>query len=679
MRAGLIVQARNGSTRFPKKMLTQIAGKRAIEWVLSRAGKVKADLKVLATTYLEEDNSFCQIARDFGWEVLKGDPSDVLSRYAQAVRFYELSTVIRITGDCPLIDPRLIEMAFDKFMEEKADYLSLVGIIDGFDVEVISGDAILLADKRAKLPSEREHVSPYIRKSKRTKKVFFKPFEEDLSYIHLSLDYPEDARVIERIIEALNYKEDFSYQEVVALIKERPELLERKEHIVVNEGYLKSLEEDKEFIRKLKGKPLKLENSLKHFEKTKKLIPNCSQTFSKSYLQFSVGASPLFVKEGKGCELTDLDDNRYIDYTMGLGACLLGYAFEPVLEKVKKELDRGTVFTLPSYLETQLAELLVELVPCAEKVRFGKNGSDVTSAAVRLARAYTGRDLIACCGYHGWQDWYIGTTTRNKGVPKAVQKLTLTFEYNNIESLERLFEEYPDQIACVIMEPVGVEEPKEGFLQKVKELTHKHGALLIFDEVVTGFRFSLGGAQEFFGVEPDLACFGKAMANGMPVSAVVGGAELMDLFEEVFFSFTFGGETASIVSAIATIEYIREHNVIPYIWEQGRKLKEGIQKLIEEKELEDLVFVKGYPVRFIMDFAGEGALKLKTLFQQECAKRGILFTGSHNMALPHTDEVIEKTLEVYSHVLDLVKYAHEYNMLDELLEGSLLQPVFRKP
>ncbi|MCX8060021.1 MAG: aminotransferase class III-fold pyridoxal phosphate-dependent enzyme, partial [Aquificaceae bacterium] len=228
------------------------------------------------------------------------------------------------------------------------------------------------------------------------------------------------------------------------------------------------------------------------------------------------------------------------------------------------------------------------------------------------------------------------------------------------------------------MEPVGLEEPREGFLQEVRRLTQREGALLIFDEVVTGFRFSLGGAQEYFGVLPDLACFGKAMGNGLPISAVVGKRELMELFEEVFFSFTFGGETASILSAIATIEYMREHRVIDHIWKQGKKLKEGIEELIQDKEMEDIAFVKGYPVRFVLDFFGEESLKLKTLFQQECAKRGLIFTGAHNMALPHDDEVVQKTLEVYDQVLDIVKFAVEYSMVDELLEGRVLEPVFRK-
>ncbi len=677
MKTGIVLQARNGSTRFPYKMVADINGRKSIEWLLKRLEKVKVNERIVATSWKEEDRDILKIAEYHNWKTLAGDPEDVLSRYAKAVEDFSLDVVVRITGDCPLIDPELVQKALSKALEENVDYLVLTGIIDGFDVEVIKGEWILRAYQRAKLPSEREHVSPYIRKSKKAKKLFYRIHEEDLSHIHLSLDYPEDLVIIERIIKILG-KEDFTYEEVVKLIKEKPEILKREKEIPVNEGYLKSLRQDKDFIRSLRAKPLKLENSLRHFEKTKTLIPNCSQTFSKSYLQFSVGAVPLFVKEGKGCYLTDLDENTYIDYTMGLGACILGYAFEPVIERVEKELRRGTVFTLPSYLETELAELLRETIPCCEMARFGKNGSDVTSAGVRLARAYTGRKYIACCGYHGWQDWYIGTTTRDRGIPEEVKSLTLTFEYNNIQSLERLFEEYKNQIACVIMEPVGVEEPKEDFLQKVRELTQKHGALLIFDEVVSGFRFSLGGAQEYFGVVPDLACFGKAMGNGMPISAIVGRSEIMELFEEVFFSFTFGGETASIVSAIATIQYLRDKKVIPYLWEQGKRLKQGIQKLIEDKEMEDIAFVKGYDVRFLLDFVGDNSLKLKTLFQQECAKRGILFTGSHNMALHHDDKIIEKTLEVYDEVFDIVKFAVEYDMVYELIEGQILQPVFRK-
>ncbi len=261
----------------------------------------------------------------------------------------------------------------------------------------------------------------------------------------------------------------------------------------------------------------------------------------------------------------DVDGSEYIDYSMALGPVILGHAFSEVNEVIAGRLKDGIIYTLPHPLEIELAELLVEVIPCAEMVRFGKNGSDATSGAVRAARAYTGRDKIACYGYHGWQNWYIGTTTRSKGVPKSVQRITIAFEYNNLESLKKIFDENKDKIAAVIMEPVGIIEPKGRFLEEVKELTHKNGALLIFDEIITGFRLSLGGAQEYVDVIPDLACFGKAMANGMPISVVVGKKEIMEIFDEIFFSFTFGGEVLSITAAITTIRELSPKDVIAHL------------------------------------------------------------------------------------------------------------------
>ena len=479
--------------------------------------------------------------------------------------------------------------------------------------------------------------------------------------------------VIERIIKTLQ-KEDFTYQDVVNLIKTQPEILKREKQVMPNEGYQKSLQKDREFIRSLKGKPLNLEKSIQHFEKTKKLIPNYSQTLGKSYLRFSVGAIPLFVKEGKGAYLKDLDGNTYIDYGMGSGSCILGYAFDPVVEEVKNQLYKGSVYTLPHYLEYELAEILTQVIPCAEMVVFGRSGSDATSVAIRVARAYTKRDIVVTCGDHGLQDRYMATIAKDEGIQEEVKKITLTFEYNDIESLKRLFEEYPNRIACVIMEPVGLEEPRGDFLGKVRELTHKNGALLIFNELLTGFRFSLGGAGEYFGVIPDIACFGKAMGNGMPVSAVAGKKEVMELFDEVFLPFTSGVDALSIASSIATINYMRENRVIDLLWRQGRKLKEGILNLIEDKEIDDIVYVKGYPVGFIVDFYGEDSFKLRTLFQEECAKRGVLFSGLHYISLAHTDEVIQKTLEVYDEVFDILKFAVEYGMVDELIEKQIIKP-----
>lgn len=278
-------------------------------------------------------------------------------------------------------------------------------------------------------------------------------------------------------------------------------------------------------------------------ERALRTIPLGSQTFSKSRTQYPFGVSPYFIERGRGSHVWDVDGNEYVDMISGLCALTLGYCDPDVDAAVKAQLEDGIIFSLPHRLEMEVAEQLVSMVPCAEMVRFGKNGSDATAGAVRVARAFTGRDHVAVCGYHGWQDWYIGTTARNRGVPQATRDLSHTWAYNNIESLDAIFKAHPGQVAAVILEPMNVVEPAPGFLQAVKELTHKHGALLVFDETITGFRYANGGAQQLFGVTPDLATFGKGLANGYPVSAVAGRADVMQLMEEIFFSFTFGGET----------------------------------------------------------------------------------------------------------------------------------------
>jgi len=255
-----------------------------------------------------------------------------------------------------------------------------------------------------------------------------------------------------------------------------------------------------------------LTKSKEYLERAKKVIPSCTQTFSKGPTQFVQGVSPIYLERGDGSHVFDVDGNEYIDYPLALGPVTLGYNYPRVNEAIIKQLKDGITFSLMHPLEVELAELLINIIPCAEMVRFGKNGSDVTSAAVRVARAYTGRDKIACCGYHGWQDWYIGTTTRSAGVPECIKKLTIPFEYNNIESLERIFSENRDEVAGVIMEPIGIVEPKNNFLEKVKEITHKNGAVLIFDEIVIGFRVSIGGAQEYGNYRQE--CYRTYVGNG---------------------------------------------------------------------------------------------------------------------------------------------------------------------
>lgn len=409
-------------------------------------------------------------------------------------------------------------------------------------------------------------------------------------------------------------------------------------------------------------------------------IPLGSQTFSKSKTQYPLGVSPYFIRRGKGSRVWDVDGNEYIDFINSLAAITLGYCDPDVDAAVRAQLADGVIFSLPHPLEMQVAEQIVKMVPCAEKVRFGKNGSDATAGAIRLARAYTNRDHVAVCGYHGWQDWYIGTTTRNRGVPQATRDLSHVWTYNEIDSLAKLFQEYPDRIAAVIMEPMNVAEPLPGFLEEVKALVHKHGALLIFDETITGFRFATGGAQEYFGIVPDLATFGKGLANGYPLSAVTGKAEIMRIMEDVFFSFTFGGETLSLAAASATMTKLQREPVIETLWKQGRKVMEGVRLLIRQEEMGDMLSVCGKECWSFLVFKDTGDYsqwEIKTLFLQEIFARGVLALGLHNMSYSHTDEDVSRLLEVYGEVFPIIKNAVAEKNLRSCLQAEPLVPLFK--
>jgi glutamate-1-semialdehyde 2,1-aminomutase len=415
-------------------------------------------------------------------------------------------------------------------------------------------------------------------------------------------------------------------------------------------------------------------------ERALKTIPLGSQTFSKSKTQYPMNVSPFFIQKGLGSRVWDVDGNEYIDFINSLAAITLGYCDPDVDAAVRAQLEDGVIFSLPHPLEIQVAEQIVKLVPCAEKVRFGKNGSDATAGAIRIARAYTNRDHVAVCGYHGWQDWYIGTTARNRGVPQVTRDLSHTWTYNDVSSLAKLFHDYPDQIAAVILEPMNVAEPLPGFLQEVKELAHKHGALLIFDETVTGFRYAVGGAQQHFGVTPDIATFGKGLANGYPVSAVVGRADVMQLMEEVFFSFTFGGETLSLAAALATMKKLEREPVTETLYTQGKKVIDGLEARILEAGAGDFLSTAGNPTWsffLIKDVSNYSQWQIKTLFLQEMFARGILTIGSHNMSYSHSDADLDRLFGAYDEVIPMLAEGVRENKLESMLRCQPLEPLFK--
>lgn len=430
-----------------------------------------------------------------------------------------------------------------------------------------------------------------------------------------------------------------------------------------------------------KVKPRSFKKSEALLARSLKVIPSGTQTFSKGHTQYPVGASPLFLERGQGSRVWDVDGNEYLDLPLALGPNILGYGNPAVDEAVLSQWKAGASFSLPHRLEVEVAEMLIERIPCAEMVRFGKNGSDVTSAAVRVARAYTGREMIACCGYHGWQDWYIGTTTRAVGVPKAVRELTKTFDYNDLSSLEKLFAAHPGKIAAVILEPIGVIDPKPGFLEGVKKLAAKNGAILIFDEVVTGFRLARGGAQELFKVTPDLACFGKAMANGLPISCVLGKREIMKSFDDIFFSFTAGGETVSLAAAKATLLELDRQDAYKHLWKVGDRLRDGFNALAKSAGLDKNVKCLGpgpHTACQFKDDRGQDSLLVRSLLQQEAAARGVLFLVGHNMSTAFSEADADRALAVFDESLRVVRKALDSGKPETFLRGKAVQPVFRK-
>lgn len=418
------------------------------------------------------------------------------------------------------------------------------------------------------------------------------------------------------------------------------------------------------------------------------LIPGGAHTYAKGDDQFPELA-PGFLERGKGCHVWDLDGNEFIEYAMGLRSVTLGHAYEPVVEAAYREMMRGVNFNRPSSIEVECAEKLLSLIDGAKMAKFAKNGSDVTTAAVKLARAYTGRDMVAVCAEHPFfsvDDWFIGVTEMNAGIPSPFSDLTVKFHYNDIGSVKALFEKYPNRIACLFMEAERLDPPQDDFLNKVKQLCHENGALLIFDEIITGFRWHLGGAQKYHGVTPDLSTFGKAMANGFALAALVGKKEIMELGglqhnkEKVFLlSTTYGAETHALAAAMATMHVYEQEPVIEHLYRQGERLTRGINQSVQEHHLEGYFGVIGKPcclLYFTRDQYKQPSQPFRTLFLQEIIKRGII-APSLIVSYSHTDTDIDRTLDAIDEALFVYRKGLDEGY-EKYLVGQPVKPVVRK-
>ena len=432
-----------------------------------------------------------------------------------------------------------------------------------------------------------------------------------------------------------------------------------------------------------------------NFTKSKKLqqrshalIPGGCHTYAKGDDHYPVLA-PGFIVRGQGCHVWDVDGNEYIEYGMGNRCVTLGHAFSPVVEAAKNGLENGVNFSRPSPIELECAEELLSVIDGADMVKFCKNGSDATTAALKLARAYTGRDLVACCADHPFfsiNDWFIGTTPMDAGIPKVIKDLTLSFHYNNIESIKSLFDRYPGQIACLILEPAKYEDPKDSFLHEVQAVCKQNGTVFILDEMITGFRWHIGGGQKYYDIVPDLSAFGKGMSNGFSVSALVGKKEIMKLGglnhdrERVFLlSTTHGAETHSLAATMEVIKTYKREPVIDTLYRQVERLTRGIKNIIEKRNLFEYFQVIGKPCNLVFitkDQEKKPSQSFRSLFLQEIIKRGVI-GPSLVVSYSHSDEDIDRTVEVFDEALEVYQNALE-DGVDRFLVGRPSKSVNRK-
>ena len=665
------------STRLPGKILKLIKGVSILEYLITRLNNIEEVSEYWVATSNNKADDIIENLFKSQINVFRGDEQDVLGRYYDLATQTKANTIIRITADCPFSDPDLIQKAIQLYNSKDVDYLSNVldrSYPDGLDIEIFSYEALKITHERCKDILLREHVTPYMKTNYYNAYLSgsFKTynFKNNIDFSHLrwTLDTEDDYSFLTKLADKLDIK--FNWMNAISELTKDASLLSWNRDINARSGAL-SIKDNKSNLEKT------YTNSNKLFDKAINIIPLASQTFSKSYKQYVKGAAPLFAEKAKGAILTDIDGNEYIDYVSGLLPIILGYCDPDIDSKIIAQLNKGITFSLASDLEYELADKLVNLIPSAEMVRFGKNGSDVTSAAIRIARAYTGRDLVAVAGYHGWHDWYIGSTTRDIGVPNAVKSLTTKFSYDDLDRLKKQL--HTKLYAAIILEPYFYEKDTNNILNELRNITNQTGTVLIFDEIISGFRINIGGAQSEYKVTPDISTFGKSMANGMPISAIVGNKKIMSKMNEIFFSSTFGGEALSLVASIETINKVQRTDAINKMKKTGMRLVLGLNHIINKSSLRGMFILVGpdwWPRLNIVDINIDITL-FKSLLRQELNAAGLIINATLNLSLAHTQIfIIEETLIRFKKAIDKLSEHMQMGNPKKALKGDPMKPTF---
>jgi len=671
----IIVQARMGSSRLPGKVLKKINGATVIEILLSRLAKIKSDKQIVVATSTRPENDILeQHLKHLGIPCERGSENDVLGRFHQVSMKYSSDAIIRITGDCPLIDPDLIDDMISRYFTENVDYLSNTvppSYPDGLDAEIFSSDSLSLANENATDSFDREHVTPFIRNSNDFKSSAF-TFHEDLSNLRWTLDEPQDFDVIKRVFDHFHPNLFFNWMEVLDYQRTNPEVFKSNSMINRNEGS-------------------DLCSGQKLYKRAKTVIPGGNMLLSKRPEMFLPNLWPSYFSKASGCTVWDLDGKQYTDMSvMGVGTNILGYGHAEVDDAVVGAVKTGNMSTLNCPEEVYLAEKLVEMHPWADMVKFARSGGEANAVAIRIARAASGRDKVAVCGYHGWHDWYLAANLNKdsnagldghllpglepKGVPETLRGTVYTFRYNDFDELERLVNQ--ENIGIIKMEVVRNEGPKDDFLSKVRQLATEKNIVLIFDECTSGFRETYGGIHKKYGVEPDIAMFGKALGNGYAITAVVGRKEVMESAQSTFISSTFWTEKIGPTAALKTLEVMHRERSWEKITSTGLKIRTGIESIAKTYHLK--IENSGIPALTGYSFLSEDALFYKTLITQEMLKKGYLAGTSTYVSVSHDSEIIDGYLNCLDPIFALINECENGRDVRSLLDGEVCHSGFKR-
>ena len=660
-----IVQARFGSSRFPGKILKKIEGVTILEILIKRLLQSKKIKKIIiACSTNPKDNRIIKICKQVGVLYYRGSEKNVLERYYFTAKKFKATNIARITSDCPLIDIDIVDQLIDRYQQNNYDYVSNCSpptFPDGLDIEVFKFNLLEEAYTKVKSSYQKEHVTPYIKNI--AKKKYNLQNKIDLSWMRLTLDEEKDFILIKKIYLKFKRKKIFYLKDILKLYKKDKKIFEINKHLKRNEG--------SDMI-----------SGQKMWRRAKSIIPGGSMLFSKNPDLFLPGKWPAYFKKSSGCSIWDLDNNKYTDLSfMGVGTNTLGYNHPKIDNEVIKNLKLGNMTTLNSTEEIKLAEKLVEIHPWAEMVRFTRSGGEANSVAVRIARAATGKNNIAICGYHGWHDWYLASNLQNfknldnhlmqntpyLGIPESLKHTCYPFKYNNFSQLKELVRE--KNIGIIKMEVERNEKPSNNFLHKIRNLCDKKNIILIFDECTSGFRSTFGGLHKKYNVEPDIAIFGKALGNGYAINAIIGKKFVMEAVKNTFISSTFWTERIGPTAALATLNVMENLQSWKIISSIGEKIKNNWRQISKSNKVS--ISIQGINALPNFKFLNNN-LEYKTLITQEMLKKRILAGNAIYCSIAHNDKILDNYFDLLNEIfIKISKVENESESLQNYLKSDV--------